>query len=580
VFAAALVLVPGVLLVWIAERSSRESLQRVIGRQLAREAGHTADRLASVIRAERATLASFARQDLMREVRVADIDKRVSMALETLRGGSSLRAAYLVVDPGGRAVAASDPRLIGELPGWADASWRSREERMLGPEFPPEPGGPRLVMTTPIPDPDETRRVLGTLVGLLDWEEILSVTRTVRRDLVAQGIAADVLVCRSDGTVIGGARSSAADDPARREGLAVSARGAPASGPDYTVHAGAGLIVGRATLAPELANWRVLVVELRTHALAPARQLSRRLVLTMGLALAAALALAALAAGRVIRPLSELTRAIRGLARGDARPRRVPVRSEDEVGALASAFNQMASDLDRAQRDLVEAEKFAFVGELASGVAHQVRTSLGVLGTSAQILGRSLPGGTKGSAGELAQMIGEEVHRLGRVVDDLLTLDRGRPLRLETVPLSQPVFRAADFVGPEAHAKGVRIERTSTASEPAVPCEPDLIYQVAVNLLVNSIQALGRGGRIEVRILEGKDGRGGFEIRDDGPGIPSELRERIFQPFVTARPGGVGLGLTFAKRVVHDHRGRIEVESQPGAGACFRIVLPLEANER
>jgi Tfp pilus assembly protein PilN len=84
-FAAALVLVPGVLLVWIAERSGRESLQRVIGRQLAREAGHTADRLASVIRVERETLASFARQDLMREVRVADIDKRVSMALETLR---------------------------------------------------------------------------------------------------------------------------------------------------------------------------------------------------------------------------------------------------------------------------------------------------------------------------------------------------------------------------------------------------------------------------------------------------------------------------------------------------------------
>jgi nitrogen-specific signal transduction histidine kinase len=78
-----------------------------------------------------------------------------------------------------------------------------------------------------------------------------------------------------------------------------------------------------------------------------------------------------------------------------------------------------------------------------------------------------------------------------------------------------------------------------------------------------------------VRILETKDGRGGFEIRDDGPGIPDALRERIFQPFVSARPGGVGLGLTFAKRVVHDHRGRIDVESPPGSGACFRVVLPI-----
>ena len=567
---------PGVLLVGIAELSGRESLQRVIGRQLAREAGHTADRFAAVLRTERETLGNFARQDLMREVRVADIDKRVSLALATLRDGSPLRLAYLVVDPSGRVVASSDPSLIGEPPAWVDASWvAAQEERMLGPLPIPELGGPRLVMTTPIPDPDEARRVLGTLVGLFDWERVTSVTETVRRDLASQGIAADVLVCRPDGTVIGGARSSAEGDASLRRGIAAAAGGAPASSPDYTVQAEAGLIIGRAALAPELTDWRLLVVEPRSHALAPARQLSNRLVLTMGLALAAALVLAAIAAGRVVRPLSELTRAIRGLARGDASRREVPVRSEDEVGTLASAFNQMASDLDRAQRELVEAEKFAFVGELASGVAHQIRTSLGVLGSSAQILERSLPKDTEGSAGELAQMIREEVGRLGDVVDDLLTLDRARPLRLEVVPISQPVFRAADFVGPQAQAKGIRIARAGVANEPEVPCEPELIYQVAVNLLVNSIQALAHGGCIEVRILDGKEGDAGFEVRDDGPGIPEELRERIFQPFVTARPGGVGLGLTFVKRVVHDHRGRISLESGPGSGTCFRIVLPL-----
>jgi signal transduction histidine kinase len=568
--------VPGLVLVVIAERSGRESLQRVIGRQLAREAGHTADRLASLIRAERQTLASFARQDLMREVRVADIDKRVSMALATLRDGSSLRAAYLVAEPGGRVVASSDPDLIGDLPAWTDAAWLdARRERMLGPVPAPGLDGPRLVMTTPIPDPDGESRVLGTLVGIFDWERLTSVTEAVRRDLVSQGIAADVLVCQSDGTVIGGARSSAADDASLREGIAGAAGGAPASSPDYVVTAGAGLIVGRRALAPDLADWRLLVVEPRAHALAPARELSRRLVLTMGLALAAALALAAIAAGRVVRPLVELTKAIRGLARGDAATRRVEIRSEDEVGTLASAFNQMASDLDRAQRDLLEAEKFKLVGELASGVAHQVRTSLGVLSSSAQILERSLPADAGGATGELAQMIREEVGRLGDVVDDLLTLDRARPLRLEVVPISQPVFRAADFVGPQAQAKGVRIARTAAANEPGVPCEPELIYQVAINLLVNSIQALERGGAIEVRILEAKGGHGGFEVRDDGPGIPEELRERIFQPFVTARPGGVGLGLTFVKRVVHDHRGRILVESRPGSGTCIRIVLPM-----
>ena len=90
-FSAALVVVPGVLLALIAERSGRESLQQTIGHQLAREAEHTAERLAAVLRTERQTLANFARQDLMREVRVADIDKRVSMGLATLREGNAVR---------------------------------------------------------------------------------------------------------------------------------------------------------------------------------------------------------------------------------------------------------------------------------------------------------------------------------------------------------------------------------------------------------------------------------------------------------------------------------------------------------
>jgi signal transduction histidine kinase len=160
-------------------------------------------------------------------------------------------------------------------------------------------------------------------------------------------------------------------------------------------------------------------------------------------------------------------------------------------------------------------------------------------------------------------------------VNDLLTLDRPHPLRLESVPVSQPVFRAADFVGPQAREKGVEIVRTAAAHEPVVSCEPELIQQVAVNLLVNATQALPDGGRVELRILEARDGHGGFEVRDDGEGIPEPLRERIFQPFVTARHGGVGLGLTFVRRVVHDHRGRIELESEPGTGTCVRVLLPV-----
>ena len=580
VFAFALVALPGALLGALATRNASAALETAIGRALAREAGHTADHLSSVLRAERQTLSSFARQDLMRDVRVADLDKRVSMALATLRAGDSLPHQYFVVDLQARVVAASEPRMIGELPPWAGAVGLSGAsgDAIIGPLGAPHFVYPRLVMTSEIPDPDDPARTLGTLVGVFDWAALTAVTRTVQSDLAAQKIAAEVLVCAEDGAILAGApdvghtRDQAADDAIKRG--AIEAAREPLAAPDWAVQPATGLIVGRAELGLDLPRWRLLVAEPRALALAPVTSLQRRMALTLGVTLLAALLVAGIAARRVVRPLSELSAAIRGLARGGARS--VPVRSDDEVGALAGSFNRMSAELARAQHDLVEAEKFAFVGELAAGVAHEIRTSLGVLKSSVHILDRSLPAEANDEVRELAQMIREEVGRLGGVVDDLLTLNPARPLRLEAGPLAPIVLRAADFVNHPARTKGVRIERASLpASEANVAREPELIYQVAVNLLVNAVQALGEGGVIEVAILPPREGYGGFEVRDNGPGIPEELRERIFQPFVTGRSGGIGLGLTFVKRVVHEHRGRISIASEPGAGTRVRVELPL-----
>lgn len=526
------------------------------------------------MRSERDTLASFAQQDLMREIRVADIDKRISVALATLRGGGAARLGYLVIDRAGGVIAASDARLLGDARPWAPerSAQRGEPTRIRGPlELPGFPGQ-ALVMSTAIPDPDDRGRSLGTLVGLFDWQKLTAVTERVRRDLAAQGAAADVLLTGGDGAVIGGARSPGSASPPDFSG---ALNGAPGADPAFVVDTGAGLIIGRATLAPDLPEWRLLVVEPRAHALAPARRLSQRLMVTMGLALIAALAVATIGVRRVVQPLTELTRAIRGLSRSEAGAPSVPVRSDDEVGTLAVAFNEMASELEKAQRHLVEAEKFAFMGELAAGVAHEIRTALGVLGSSAQMLQRSLPRDGDAQSAELAGMIRAEVRRLSDVVNDLLTLDRRRPLELEAVRISELLDRAVEFVAPQAREKDVRIAGPEEGDRTLLLCDPELVQQVAVNLLVNAIQALASGGRIELRILAAEDGLGGFEVRDDGPGIPEALRERIFQPFVTGRDGGIGLGLTFVKRAVHDHRGFVSLESEPGGGTCARVRLPL-----
>jgi signal transduction histidine kinase len=557
VFAFGLVALPGAGLGWLAARNASAALEAQVGRALAREASHTAANLSALLRAERQTLDAFARQDLMRDVRVGDVDKRVSMALASLRAQRVFAPRYDALDADGRIVASSEAARLTDAgaPPLADAS---------SPQ--------QLVMRAPIVDPDEPSRTLGTLVASYDWRALASVPREVERALTGLGVTTRVLVTAEDGAALGGA---VAEEPWLARRLAEAAR-ARLVGGDWLALPGAGVIVGRAPLQGDAAGARVLVVQRRGEALAPVARLRRQMALTLGVALALALGIAALAARRVVRPLSELTDAIRELARGDSNAAlRVPVRSDDELGALAGAFNRMSAQLGRAQRELVEAEKFAFVGELAAGVAHEIRTSLGVLRSSSQILDRSLPSDANAEVRELAQMVREEVARLGGVVDDLLTLKPER-VRLEPGLLSPLLARAAEFARPAARAKSVQILSCGAAgAEALVAREPELIHRVAVNLLVNAVQAHPGGGTVEIGWLAPRDGYGGFEVRDDGPGIPEELRERIFQPFVTGRAGGVGLGLTFVKRAVHEHRGRVSVESGPAGGTRVRVELPL-----
>jgi signal transduction histidine kinase len=577
-FAAALIVIPGLIFGLIVQRSEQASLQDLIGRHLAREAEQTADRLGAVLRSEREALRNFARQDLMREIRVDDIDKRVSAGLATLRNGDPARIDYLVVNRAKRVIASSNPDFIGTLPAWGEAAasvW-DESEQTLGPIALNSSVGNALLVAAPIPDPDDSMRTIGTLVGVYDWGRITGVTETVRRELAAQGTRTRVLVTAPDGSILGGTALSPAEQIEFPQGWLDPLESRARSESGFAVLPQAGFLIGYAGFGVGTTGWQLVIVERLADALAPARQLTTRLGTILALTLIVALVLAAIAGRRVVKPLAELTAAIGSVSQGDLSSLRVPVRSEDEVGSLARAFNQMAAELDRAQSDLVEAAKYALVGELAAGVAHEVRTSLGVVRSSTQILERNLPADADPHAIELAQLIREEVDRLGSIVKDLLELGRPRALHLEPIQISVPLHRAIDMVESKAAEKGVRLELKAADPLPDVRCDSELLYQVALNLLVNAIQAVDEGGRVDVATRQAADGYVRFEVRDDGPGIPEGFHEKLFRPFATGRDGGIGLGLTFVQRVVYEHQGRIEVDSDPGSGACFRIDLPCE----
>ncbi|MEA2624742.1 MAG: two-component system, NtrC family, sensor histidine kinase HydH, partial [Candidatus Binatota bacterium] len=180
---------------------------------------------------------------------------------------------------------------------------------------------------------------------------------------------------------------------------------------------------------------------------------------------------------------------------------------------------------------------------------------------------------------ELIQIMLQEINRLDGVVTQLLNLGRPRDLTIEPTRLSGVAFRAVDLVDPQARAKSVTIRRIAAEGEPVASCDEEQIYQVVLNLLVNALQALPAGGEIVLALLPARSGMVGFEVRDDGPGMPDDVRDKIFLPFFTRREGGTGLGLTFVRRVVQEHKGRLTVESEIGRGSVFRVELPAAESE-
>lgn len=571
-FAAVLVLLPGGLYGALALSSSRAALAQVVGRQLIEEARNSADRLATILRSERERLESFAMQDVMREIRIADLDKRISSFLASVKRGCPACVDLLVLDRTNRVVASSNPAWIGKS---EDAPFGgAHEEKAITGPFQTSDGAAMLLrFMVSVPDPEARQEALGRLVALFHWERETDVIARVRENLVSVGFDANVFILDSRGIVIG-----AAAQPGRawQSGDMVALQPLHAAGRATTgyIDSVAGMLVGHARLPDDLPPWTVVVAEPLANAFAPARRMAQLLATTLAVTLLAALAAALLAARRVTRPLAELTTVADTVGRGKRIDAPVPVRSRDEIGTLTAAFNRMAADLKRAERELVDAAKFSFVGELAAGVAHEVRTPLGVLRSSAQLLERSLDVKDDDSR-ELLRLLRDEVDRIERVVSSLLDLGRPRTMRLEPSPLGQILFRTADLVDAQARQKHLAIRRRPLDPDPIVFCDPELIYQVALNLLVNAMQVLPEGGSIEIGIVPARDGYAGFEIRDDGPGMADEVSARIFEPFFTRREGGTGLGLTFVQRVVQEHRGRVAVESKLGHGTTFRVTLPV-----
>ena len=237
---------------------------------------------------------------------------------------------------------------------------------------------------------------------------------------------------------------------------------------------------------------------------------------------------------------------------------------------LQQLVTERTNELEEAQELLLRKERLAVLGELAGSVAHELRNPLGAIKNSAYFL-RLTHQLDNGKTKEHLGLIEREIERSNGIITELLDFGRSPTPRFRRVAMGEILDAALAAVTlPES----IVLERLPEEGQLVVEVDADQVERILVNLLRNAVQAMRDGGRLEVGCAE-MDGKAVTSVTDSGPGIPEENLTRIFEPLFTGKAKGIGLGLPVSLRYATLNRGGIEVESSPGEGATFRLVLPL-----
>ena len=281
------------------------------------------------------------------------------------------------------------------------------------------------------------------------------------------------------------------------------------------------------------------------------------------------------------RPLIELQEKIGRVGHGDLNVTVGFAKRADEIGDLGRNFNRMVRQL-RESREEIEtlhrtqmsrAEHLATLGEIAAGLAHEIRNPLAGIAGVIDVAARDLPGSSPARA--VIQDVRQEISQINHIVGDLLQTARPHPPDIRRSELNVTVEHSVMLARQQALSKPIEIVLQKNPDLPGVEHDSDQIHQVLLNLLLNSIQAIDGPGRIIVE-LERHEDQVAISVSDTGRGISATDLPNIFRPFYTTKGNGTGLGLSLARRIVEEHQGRIEVASSVGKGTKFTVLLPIE----
>jgi len=315
------------------------------------------------------------------------------------------------------------------------------------------------------------------------------------------------------------------------------------------------------------------------------REVARRAALAALLLMLGNSIMTALYVETLIRPILNLNQTMQQAGRGNLTVR-APARRGDEVAELSDVFNRMMDELEASREreevqrsQLAHTEKMAAVGTLAAGVAHEVNNPLaGVLASIENL--RNHPDDQEMRERYL-ELIADGLNRIERTVANLLNFARPREIRLEPTSINHNLHHVVELVGYQLRAAGVEVKLDLDAADAIVLADHFQMEQLFLNLVLNALDAMPEGGTLFLRTRV-RGGRVIAEVRDTGAGIPTEIRDRVFDPFFTTREvgEGTGLGLAVSGGIVAAHGGKIELETKVGRGSTFRVILPAMRDYR
>src|SRR5829696_6574005 len=285
---------------------------------------------------------------------------------------------------------------------------------------------------------------------------------------------------------------------------------------------------------------------------------------------------------RFTRPVKELSIAARKVAGGNFDVQ-VPIDRHDEMGTLASAFNEMTGKLARARElemQLHQAEKGAVVGRLAAAIAHEIRNPLNYINLTLDHLRSSfapIDPAKKATCVQLTNQLKTEVARINRHISDFLKYSRPSKLDLQSVDLRAEAEDALRLVAGRAEECGIETTIVQDGALSPVMADRESLRSVFTNLVINAVEAInGDGGHISIRLSNADANSVKVEVTDSGCGIADHDISKVFEPYFSTKDTGTGLGLAIVRKAVDDHGGTISVASKEGSGTTFTIILPVK----